>query len=452
MTIKHYYDEALAQGSYYIESKGKAALIDPWRDPKVFTDQAVNDRAKIIAVFETHPHADFISSHAEVHDITGADIYINEKAGAEYPHKPMNHNDEVKIGDLTVQALFTPGHSPDHNSYLLKDESGKAVAVFTGDSLFVGDVGRPDLREGAGHIKTDRRELAAQMFDTIRNIFDKLDDEVKVYPAHGAGSLCGKNMGDELSSTIGKEKASNWAFSLKDRKEFIETFLEGQAFIPQYFPNSVEVNRRGAPALKKAVEGIHKSLGTGVPENHTVVDTRGFAAFKKGHIPGALNIRCDADDKFETWLGALLAPDEKLCLVCRSRTDADAAVYRAAKIGYEGNISAAIIDPSGEKVVAPEFDLAHFRQNSADYTIVDVRNATETEDNKIFEAAVHIPLHELRKRAHELPSDKPIAVHCAGGYRSAAAFSILSARADVQVYDIGDAVTGFAEKSAAASA
>lgn len=445
MTIKHYYDKALAQGSYYIESKGKAALIDPWRDPKIFLDRALNDRAEIVAVFETHPHADFISSHAEIRDITGAEIYINEKAGAAYPHKAMGHHDEVTVGDFTVQALFTPGHSPDHNSYLLRDDSGKAVAVFTGDALFVGDVGRPDLREGAGHLQTNRRELASQMFDTVHNVFDELPDDVTVYPAHGAGSLCGRNMGDELSSSIGKEKASNWAFSDQNREEFIEAFLEGQAFIPQYFPNSVEVNRCGAPALKEAVSSVHKTMGASVPEDVTIVDTRDFEDFKKSHVPGALNIRCDAEDKFETWLGALLSPNEAFCLVCRSRTDADAAVYRAAKIGYEGNIVSAVINPTGEKSRATEFDLGHFKRAPEDFTILDVRNASEVAQGKIFGEAAHIPLQQLRKRAGELPSNKPIAVHCAGGYRSAAAYSILAAGTDVKVHDIGAAIREFSD-------
>lgn len=377
MNIKHFYDKALAQGSYAIESDGKVALIDPARDPVPYLKFAKTHNAEIVAVFETHPHADFISSHLEFHKKYGATIYINEKVGLSYPFTHVGHNDEVRVGNLTIRALFTPGHSPDHNSYLLIDSAGKAVGVFTGDSLFVGDVGRPDLREGAGNIQVSRKELAGMMYDTIQNVFAKLPDDVVVYPAHGAGSLCGKNLSDDLTSTIGNEKNGNWAFSINDKARFIDTFLEGQAFIPKYFPNSVEVNRKGAESLDKALQMVKRESGTPVPVNTLIVDTRSAEAFRKGHLAGAINIQNSETDKFETWLGAILGPEERFFLVSDSTADLEHAIYRAAKIGYEANIISAVTDPKGELRTEQSLDLGDFKAHPDKYTIVDIRNASE---------------------------------------------------------------------------
>lgn len=450
MTIKHFYDEALAQGSYAIESNGLMALVDPWRDPKEFIEYATQQKAKIAAIFETHPHADFISSHLELSEITGAPVYIHEKAGAIYPHTAMAHGDEVKVGGVTFKALFTPGHSPDHNSYLLVDEHGKDHAVFTGDSLFVGDVGRPDLREGTGHLKVDRKELASMMFDTIHDVFAALGDEVVVYPAHGAGSLCGKNLSDDLSSTIGRERQSNWAFAMDDREKFVQTFLEGQAFIPQYFPNSVEVNRRGAKALKEALSEVVTAAHVALPTNATVIDVRDAEEFRKGHLPGSIHIQCRKEDKFETWLGSMVAPTEKFYLVASNRPALEAATYRAAKIGYETLIISGLINPLGDKVRMGQLDLEHFRKNPKDYTVVDVRNASEMDAGKVFDHAMHLPLHALRGRLDEIPADKPVIVHCAGGYRSAIGASVLKGGLDVKVFDLSEDVKAFQEEKAAA--
>jgi len=452
MKIKHFYDEALAQGSYAILSDGKMALVDPWRDPKAFIEYATHEMAEIVAIFETHPHADFISSHLELHETMGAPVYINEKAGALYPHKTLNHGDEVKVGKLTFKALFTPGHSPDHNSYLLIDEAGKDRAVFTGDSLFVGDVGRPDLREGTGHLKVDRKELASMMYDTIQNIFAPMGDDVAVYPAHGAGSLCGKNLSDDLDSTIGRERKSNWAFQAADRNMFVETFLEGQAFIPQYFPHSVEVNRRGAKSLKEALKGVVTASHVGIPTDATVIDVRDTEEFRKGHSPGAIHIRCRTEDKFETWLGSLVAPTEKFYLVAGNPMALEAAIYRTAKIGYEANLISGIVNPVGEKSQLPTIDLAHFREDPSAYTIIDVRNESEMTEGKIFGHAIHLPLHKLRSSVGKIPTDKPVVVHCAGGYRSAIAASILHGSMAQTVFDLSEAVKAYQEKNAASTA
>jgi glyoxylase-like metal-dependent hydrolase (beta-lactamase superfamily II) len=333
MNIKHFYDEALAQGSFAIESEGKVALVDPSRDIQPYIHFAKQHDADIVAVFETHPHADFISSHLELQEKFEAALYINEKVGVSYDFKHMGHGDEVKIGNVTFRALFTPGYSPDHNSYLLLDENGNEKAVFTGDSLFVGDVGRPDLREGAGNIQVSRKELAGMMYDTVHDIFADLSDETKVYPAHGAGSLCGKNMSSELSSTIANEKANNWAFQLKDKGKFVDAFLEGQSFIPKYFPSSVEVNRKGAKALEDAVKNADRKVGFEIPDGSIIIDTRAKEEFKKEHLKGAINIQNKEADKFETWLGSIVGPEEEYYLIAENNQDLEIAIYRAAKIG-----------------------------------------------------------------------------------------------------------------------
>ncbi len=233
MNIKQFYDKGLAHGSYAIESAGEVALIDPGRDPQPYLDFADQHQAKITMVLETHPHADFASSHLEFQQKYGATIYVNPKVGVTYPHEGVAHGDEIKLGNLTIKTLFTPGHSPDHNSYLLIDEAGEPHSIYTGDSLFVGDVGRPDLREGVGNMQVARESLAKMMYRTVNEVFKDLPDEVMVYPAHGAGSLCGKNMSTDTYSTIGREKSENWAFQVKEEADFVRALLEDQPVIPK---------------------------------------------------------------------------------------------------------------------------------------------------------------------------------------------------------------------------
>ena len=443
MEVKQFYDEALAHGSYAIASDGKVALVDPGRDPQPYLDFAHEYDGNIVAVFETHPHADFTSSHREFYEKFGTTIYINSEVGASYPHETMNDGDEVKIGKVTMRALFTPGHSPDHNSYLLLDEQGKPHSVYTGDSLFVGDVGRPDLREGAGNLRSKREELAQQMYRTINDVFRKIEDDVVVYPAHGAGSLCGKNMGPETSSTIGKEKAQNWAFRVEDEEAFVKNLLENPPFIPQYFPYDVELNREGLAPLEHSLRGIpsvkaDEPLEAGYP----VVDVRSETLFKQGHMKGAINIQEGA--KFETWLGALIAPNKPFYLVTEDEAQRDRVARRAAKIGYETHIKGAIIAPGSFQERSQRLDLKHFEGHPEDYTIVDVRNASEAKGNLLFEHAINIPLPELSDRVSEVPTNKPVVVHCAGGYRSAAGSSTLEgALPATKVFDLSEAVKNF---------
>ncbi|SDL92272.1 Glyoxylase, beta-lactamase superfamily II [Catalinimonas alkaloidigena] len=445
MKIEQIYDKALAHGSYAIVSEGQVALVDPGRDPQPYLDFAEKHHGTIVAVFETHPHADFASSHLEFQQRFGATVYINPKVGVSYPFLPLQHGDEVRIGKVTFRALFTPGHSPDHNAYLLLDEAGKPHAVFTGDSLFVGDVGRPDLREGAGHVKANRKELAGMMYDTVNTVFAPLPDDVLVYPAHGAGSLCGKNMSTELYSTIGQQKEENWAFHVKEKQAFVESFLDGQPFIPKYFPYDVELNRKGADPLAESIERVPRLASAEALEKGVlIVDTRNQEAFKAGHLNGALNIQNKEGDKFETWLGALVSPTESFYLVAEDEEALAAAIVRAAKIGYEKLIKGALVNPAQAPVKSDRLDLNEFKAHPERYTIVDIRNQSEVATGKIFDSAVEIPLPELRDRSGELATDKPIVVHCAGGYRSAAGASILERKlAGATVYDLSEAVKEF---------
>ncbi len=442
MEVKQFYDEGLAHGSYAIISNGEAALVDPARDPQPYIDFVQEHKAKVVAIFETHPHADFVSSHLEFHNKFGATIYINEDMGADYPHQVMQDGEEVKVGDVSIRALYTPGHSPDHSTYLLLDEQGKPHSVYTGDSLFVGDVGRPDLREGAGKTKAQRKDLASKMYHTINDVFKQLEDDIIVYPAHGAGSLCGKNMSPETSSTIGKEKEQNWAFNVKDEADFVKALLDGQPFVPHYFPFDVEVNRIGSAPLEDSIKAIPRLDATKIEKGILVVDTRPQEQFKQGHLQGALNIMNGG--KFETWLGSIVKPEEQYYLIAENEEVLDEVIRKAAKIGYEKQIKGAMVASTLTEKESPEFNLDDFRQHPEAYNVVDLRNVSE--GDKIFDHAQRIPLPELRERVGEVKTDKPVVVHCAGGYRSAAGSSILEGALDTKVLDLSESIEDFTPK------
>lgn len=445
MKVKQFYDEGLAQASYAIISQGKIALIDPARDPKPYLDFAKANQADIVAVFETHPHADFVSSHLEFHTKAGATIYINADMGVVYPHQILDDGEEVRIGEVTIRALNTPGHAPDHSTYLLLDEEGKPHAVFTGDSLFVGDVGRPDLREGAGKTKAQRKALAHKMHHTIHHVFNALEDDIVVYPGHGAGSLCGRNMSSDKSSTIGREKKENWAFQLKVEEDFVKALLEDQPFVPHYFPYDVEVNRTGASPLEESIQAVsYQDPAVPLEKDVLIVDTRPKEQFKEGHFPGAFNIM--NGEKFETWLGSIVKPEEPYYLIAENEQELDEVMRKAAKIGYEKQIKTAMAAPQQTAQSSAKLNLEHFKANPEAYNIVDIRNLSEGEN--LFEHAQRIPLHELRERVKEVKTDKPLLVHCVGGYRSAAGSSILESALDSKVYDLSEAVKDFIPQEA----
>ena len=445
MQIKQWEDKNLSQFSYGIlsDSENKAVLIDPSRNPQLYLDWAKANGAQIIGIIETHPHADFVSGHLELHQITGATIYVHSLVGGSYPHQPFDEGSSIEMGMTKLTSLHTPGHSPDSISVLL-EHNGKQIAVFTGDTLFIGDCGRPDLREGAGNLHAKREDLSRQMYHSLRDKLMKLEDEVLVYPAHGAGTLCGKNLSKESSSSIGKEKQTNWCLQEATEDVFVKNLLADQPFIPAYFPFDVELNRMGAPNLKETISSVKIDV---LPENHGekpdqllwIIDVRNGNKFKAGHLLHSINLM--EDGKFETWLGTIIKPGEKFYLAGESREQLHRVLERVAAIGYETAIAKAFIIKGGQ-AKEEEIDINSFKNNSDKFTIVDVRNTSEVKEKKLFPNSISIPLAELRERLPEIPKDKPIVVHCAGGYRSAAASSFISSKLNgsVHVFDMGEAI------------
>ena len=445
MDIKQFKDEPLAHYSYAIVSEGKMALVDPSRNPMQYYSYAESKNAKIVAIFETHPHADFISGHMQIHQETGATIYTSEMVGADYPHQGFDDGDSFEMGKITFSAINTPGHSPDSITIVAKED--KDTALFTGDTLFIGNVGRPDLREKAGNMTAKRKELASDMYHTIKNKFTDLPDDALVYPAHGAGSLCGKNMSDDSSSTLGNERQGNWAFKEQTEEEFIEEILKDQPFIPSYFGFDVDVNKTGPENVQRTkwANEVRLYVTEKEDEDMLVVDTRDEEAFKKGHLSNSINIMCRSEkDKFETWLGAIVKPEEAFYLVIESVDQLEEILERAAKIGYEKQIKGVYTLGEDLPVESREFDLEDFKNNQNNYTIVDIRNTSEVNEGKFFEDAIAVPLNELRDEVTEIPSHKPVVVHCAGGYRSAAGSSILENIFEAtRVYDLSDDIKEF---------
>lgn len=450
MKIKQWEDKNLSHYSYAIlsECENKIILVDPARNPSQYLAYATENNAIITGIIETHPHADFVSSHAEIAETTGADIYVSKLVHADYKHIGFDEGDEIVLGKIRLTPLNTPGHSPDSICILLEHE-GKQKAVFTGDTLFIGDCGRPDLREGAGSIKASRAALASQMYYSLRNKLASLDGEVLVYPAHGAGTLCGKALSEANSSTIAAEKMTNWCLQEATEADFVKELLQDQPFIPAYFPFDVELNRQGAPAFESSINNVllkppvsERQASPALEKDVWIVDTRNQASFKSGHLPQSVNLMLNG--KMETWLGSIIQPNEPFYIAAATENELQEALKRAAAIGYEAQAAAAFIINSATTNTAL-LDVAAFKKSPAGYTIIDVRNELEVKENKIFSNSIAIPLGSLRQRMNEVPIDKPIVVHCAGGYRSAAGSSLLQSglKPPVPVYDLGEAIKDF---------
>lgn len=444
MKIKQFEDVSLAQFSYAIlsECEQKIILIDPARNPQLYYDYAKANNATIVGVIETHPHADFVSSHLEIAETTGATVYISEKVNVFYPHQAFDEGQSIALGKIRLTAINTPGHSPDSICILL-EHRGVQKAVFTGDTLFIGDCGRPDLREGAGSIRLSRDELAKMMYHSLHQKLAVLNDDVVVYPAHGAGTLCGKNLSNAPQSTIGMEKQTNWSLQPQSETDFVIELLSDQPFIPVYFPFDVELNRKGAAPFRQCVEKV--PFSESIPEMETgifTVDIREAQKYKQGSLQYSINLM--SGGKFETWLGSIIKPEEPFYLAGDSRGEIFAMIERAAAIGYEGQLKQAFILNDGP-VKTEQLDVEEFRNHTSDYTIVDVRNGNEVKNNKIFENSISVPLGQLRQDINRIPQGKPIVVHCAGGYRSAAGSSLIQSLlpANAIVYDLGEAIKTF---------
>jgi hydroxyacylglutathione hydrolase len=450
MKIEQFKDEYLSQYSYAVLSDctKEVILIDPARNPEQYFRFATENNAKIVGVIETHPHADFVSSHLEIYQKTQANIYASKLTKASYPVTELDEGDTIAFGKIKLRALNTPGHSPDSITVVLEHE-GKDKAVFTGDTLFVGDCGRRDLRESGGAQETLREALARKMYTSLRDKLMKLEKDVLLYPGHGAGTLCGKALSDAESSTIGEEIASNWSLQEMPENQFVEELTSDQPFVPAYFPYNVDLNKKGAAAFEESIsnvniiESIKSADNTSKLDNSLwVIDVRNDKAFKKGHLAHSINLM--EGKKFETWLGSIIKPNEHYYLAAEDEEQLKTMIERTAAIGYESKIEAAFVLDYTERQNAP-LNLQQFKSAPQQYTVVDVRNEPEVKEKKIFSESISIPLAELRNRVNEIPTDKPIAVHCAGGYRSAAASSLLSSVFDgkTTVYDIGSAISEF---------
>ena len=360
MTIERFEDKGLAHYSYAIMSEGKIALIDPARDPRPYYDYANLHDALIEAVIETHAHADFVSSHSEICSTKEADLYTSKLAGASYHHIPFDEGDSFELGEVTLHALNTPGHSPDSICVVLRDKNDQPVALFSGDTLFVGDVGRPDLHESSGGASTTREALAQDLYRSIQEKIKPLPDDLLVYPAHGAGSLCGKAISSAPSSSIGAEKENNPALQEMSEAAFSAFILADQPFVPAYFPYNVKLNKTGAPEFLASIRQVPiLKPSSPLEKNILIVDTRPAAVFNQGHLPGAINLQNEL--KFETWLGSIIKPDEKFYLVAADEESQEAVIAKTAKIGYEKNILGALINPAGATQTTAALDLTAFK-------------------------------------------------------------------------------------------
>lgn len=447
MKIKQFEDKYLSHYSYAIlsECTSKLIIIDPSRNPQPYYDYAKAHGAEICGVIETHPHADFISSHLEIHLNTGCPIYASKQVKPLYPFTAFDEGDEITIGKIKLQALNTPGHSPDSICIVL-EHGGREKALFSGDTLFIGDCGRPDLRESGGTADSERRFLAGQMYHSLRDKLMRLGDEVILYPAHGAGTLCGKQLSEANSSTIGKEKQDNWSLQQMSKNDFIKALTSDQPFIPAYFSFNVELNKKGAPNFMDSVNTVPIIQDRPSDQAHIwIIDSRNEQAYKANHQTNSINLMVGT--KFETWLGSIIKPGEEFYLRAEDKTSLVQLIARTASIGYEQQLKGGYFNSLGSENM-DSFDLEYFKSNEKDYTILDVRNGSEIKNQKIFARSIAIPLGELRDRLSEIPTDKPIAVHCAGGYRSAAASSMIKSalNAKIKVVDIGELIKEFAKE------
>lgn len=447
--IKQFEDKGLAHFSYAVMAGKKVIIIDPQRNPQIYYDFAKKNNASIVGVIETHPHADFVSSHLEIHNTFNVPIYASSLTKATYQIKVFDEGSTIQLTDkFGLRSMYTPGHAPDHVSAVLY-ENTKDKVVFSGDSLFLGDVGRPDLLDFSSESDKQRKHLAAMMYDTIHQKFAKLDDDVIVYPSHGAGSLCGKSIRKAASSTIGYERRNNYAFENRTKDEFVALLLSDQPFIPKYFAYDVHLNHIGAPALKASLGKIKHLPRNYQPEIEAVViDTRPVSAFKSSHLPGAINIQ--GSGQLETWLGTLVAPEKKFYLTSGDEHSLQAVIRKAAAIGYEANIQGAFVYDATDGTKSASFEANSFDPDANKYTYIDVRTAKEVISQPIFKNSINIPLQEFPERLSEIPTGKPVLVYCASGYRSATAESMFKKYApSMEVYDLGAAVSHYIQSGGA---
>lgn len=443
MHFKQFYLGCLAHASYLIGSDGEAAVVDPQRDVDQYVQEAERLGFRIKYVIETHLHADFVSGHRELASRTGAEIVFGRQARATFPHRPVREGDELQVGSVRLRILETPGHTPESISIVVEEPGDPNVSmkVLTGDTLFIGDVGRPDLAAGSGHGK---EEMAAQLYDSLHQKLLSLDDAVEVYPAHGAGSLCGRNISKETSSTIGEQRRFNYALKPMPKEEFVRMMTVDLPEQPQYFSRDAEINRSGASALADlaplAALPPHE-VQSRLQRGAVALDVRTPAEFGAAHVPGALNIGLGG--QYATWAGTLIPMEREIVLVAEEDRVEEARM-RLARVGLE-NVSGYLgggiqrwSEAGLELARIPQIavDELHARlAENPELQLVDVRQPGEYGGGHA-PGATTAPLARLTEMLDRLDRSRPTAVICAGGYRSSIATSLLAARGFAQLFNV----------------
>ena len=447
MKVEQIYTGCLAQGAYYIESNGEAVVIDPLREVEPYILKAKRNNATIKYVFETHFHADFVSGHLDLSKKTGATIVYGPNANPSFEAHIAKDGEEFKIGSVTLKTLHTPGHTMESTSYLLKDEQGKEVALFSGDTLFIGDVGRPDLAQKLVADLTQDK-LAGYLFDSLRNKIMPLPDDITVYPAHGAGSACGKNMSKETTDTLGHQKATNYALRANmTKEEFIKEVTTGLVAPPAYFPLNVMLNIQGYESIDKVLERGQHALSPDafeVAANETgalILDTRDPQTFAKGFVPNAINIGIDGS--FAPWVGAMIPDIKQEILLVTEEGREEEVITRLARVGYDYTIGYLKGGFNSWKKAGKEIDhidsisaeeLAQI-MNKEKVNVLDVRKKSEFLSEHIVDAE-NAPLDFINDSMAQIDKNKTYYVHCAGGYRSMIFNSILRARGYDNLVDV----------------
>lgn len=437
MNVEQIYTGCLAQGAYYITSNGEAAIIDPLREVEPYLGRLSKDGVKLKYIFETHFHADFVSGHVDLSKKTGASIVYGPNAACEFECISATDGQEFKIGDITIQVLHTPGHTMESTTFLLKDETGKDYCIFSGDTLFLGDVGRPDLAQKAAHMTQD--ELAGLLYDSLNNKIMPLADDVIVYPAHGAGSACGKNMMKETVDTLGNQKRTNYALNQPDRESFIKAVTDGLLPPPAYFGYNVAMNKKGYENFETVLNNGMRALSPDefeVAADNTdalILDTRDNTIFYKGFIPQSVNIGLGGD--FAPWVGALIVDVKQAILLVTDEGNEEEAVTRLSRVGFDnilGHLKGgfkAWLDSGKEADVVDRITAEQFAKEFRLETdrVIDVRRESEYAAEHV-EDAYNRPLAYINEWIKDLDPKQHFFLHCAGGYRSMMAASILQAR------------------------
>jgi len=451
MKIEQIYTGCLAQGAYYIESEGEAAIIDPLREIDPYLKTAKESGAKIKYIFETHFHADFVSGHLTLSKETGAPIVYGPTAEPSFDAIIAKDQQEFKLGKITIVALHTPGHTMESTTYLLRDKNGRDHAIFSGDTLFLGDVGRPDLAQKAAHMTQE--ELAGTLFDSLRNKIMPLADDVIVYPAHGAGSACGKNMMKETVDTLGNQKKMNYALRADmTRDEFIDEVTDGLLPPPQYFPLNVKMNKEGYEDIDKVLERGTRALAPDAFEaaaNETgaiVLDVRHQDEFAKGHVPRSIFIGLDGS--FAPWVGALVADVKQPILLVTPEGREEETITRLSRVGFDHTLGFLKGGIEAWKAAGKEADTvdsinAEELKSLMDkgVPVYDVRKESEYQAEHVENVNL-TPLDYINEHLSEFPEKEIFYVHCAGGYRSMIASSILKSRG---IHNLVDVAGGFAD-------